>query len=127
MEESNIINTLITGLSCFLLIVPCMIIIFGISTLIIKPKQNKLFGYRTKTTLSSNKLWEYANKEFVICSIIISIITIILLISNYLIFYKNLINIFLINALILITLDIFIPIIIIEIKVRRYKKINKID
>ena len=127
MEESNIINTLITGLSCFLLIIPFMVILFGIITLIIKPKQNKLFGYRTKVTLSSTKLWEYANKEFAIYSIILSIITIILLISNYFIFYKNLINIFLINTLILITLDIFIPIIIIEIKIRRYKKINKID
>lgn len=48
MNESNIVNTLITGLCCFLFIVPCIIIIFGISTLIIKPKQNKLFGYRTK-------------------------------------------------------------------------------
>lgn len=57
----------IMGLLC-----PIIFIIVASIILIAKPKRNSLFGYRTNKSLSSDEIWNYANKVMSISMIAIN-------------------------------------------------------
>ncbi len=57
----------IMGLLC-----PIIFIVIATVILIAKPKHNSLFGYRTNKSLSSDEIWNYANKVMAISLIAIN-------------------------------------------------------
>ena len=100
------------------LLIPCILIIIGALVLLIKPKMGRLFGYRTKKSLSSDECWDYANKVMSVSMIIINALAVIPLICIF--------NIFIRNTLIIVLSDIAAAVIglivvisITEIKLRK--------
>ena len=55
----------IMGLLC-----PIIFIVIAAVILIAKPKRNSIFGYRTNKSLSSDEIWDYANKIMAISLIV---------------------------------------------------------
>lgn len=65
------------------LFIPILMSLFGLMLWLNPPKKmNALFGYRTKTSMSSQDAWNYAQKEMGKIWLIVGVIT--LIISYYL-------------------------------------------
>lgn len=102
-----------------ILLIPAMMSVLGIIVLVKKPKQNRVFGYRTKKTLSDEKTWELANKLWGKCALICGLLTSIMLIP---ILYYTIPQYFITGCVISATLIVIanvIPIIIVEVKIRK--------
>ena len=101
------------------LLIPVVMSVLGIIVLVKKPKQNRIFGYRTKRTLSDEKIWELANKLWGRYTLLCGLLTFITLIP---ILYYTIPKHFIIGCTISATLLIIsnvIPIIIVEVKVKK--------
>ncbi|MDE6189290.1 MAG: SdpI family protein [Clostridia bacterium] len=79
---------------------PTILILLGVIVLIIKPKRNGAFGYRTKRSLSSDSNWNYANRVMGIALILINAILIIPLVC--------IVNLFVESTIIIVLLDIML-------------------
>lgn len=102
-----------------ILLIPVAMSILGIIVLVKKPKQNRVFGYRTKRTLSNEKTWELANKLWgkyaLIFGLLISIVLIPIL---YYTIPKHFITGCVISAALIVIANV-IPIIIVEVIIRK--------
>jgi len=100
-----------------------VLFVLSILRLILKPKQNRLFGYRTRQTLSDKKAWALSNFVFALVSLFFSafeIVAFALLIH----FTIDEIGTPLIFLCFLSVLTVYVSILITELIVRKADKIS---
>ncbi|MDE6604821.1 MAG: SdpI family protein [Clostridia bacterium] len=99
---------------------PSVLVLLGIMVLIIKPKRNGGFGYRTRKSLSSESNWNYANRIMGAALIYINTIIIIPLVC--------IVNLFVKSTVLIVILDIILTMIgaIMIIPITEYKLSKKI-
>lgn len=102
-----------------ILLIPVAMSVLGIIVLVKKPKQNRVFGYRTKRTFSDERAWELANKLWGKCALIFGLLTSIVLIPIlYYTIPKHFITGCVISAVLIVIANV-IPIIIVEVIIRK--------
>lgn len=107
-----------------ILMVPVITIILAVVVLVKKPKQNKIFGYRTKRTLSCEKTWELANKLWGECALICEVLGLVVLSVILYFTIPNHLIIGCITSAFLIIITGIIPIIFVEVNIRKSRCVD---
>lgn len=107
-----------------ILLVPFIMTILAVVVLVKKPKQNKIFGYRTRRTLSCQKTWELANKLWSKCAFICGVFGLIILSMILYFTVPNHLIVGCVTSALLIIVLVITPIIFVEINIRKNRCVD---
>ena len=100
------------------LLLPTLFSIIALILLVVKPKPNSIFGYRTLRSTSDERVWYYANKVWSLATLFLSILFCIPAVCLFNCFIEDVLTVVLLDmAAALVTM--FASIIITQILIRR--------